>query len=111
MEKPYRAAKKITETLNTLFSYVVKKIGILQYEDPTDDTSDISDSLLTAIAICKNHPSITVIKNAVKNLDSFNFHYVDESDIEKKIMNLSDSKASQDSVTPFKIIKDNLDIF
>ena len=38
-------------------------------------------------------------------------HFVDESDIEKEIMNLNNSTTSQDSDIPVKIIRNNLDIF
>ena len=88
-----------------------KKLWHSTIRSPIVDTIDISDSLLTAITICKNHPSITLIKYTFKNLDTFSFHYVDESDTEKEITNLNNSKPSQDSVTPFRINKDNLDVF
>ena len=64
---------------------------------------------MKAIAKCKNHPSVRLIKNIFKNLNTFSFHYV-----QKEIMNLNDTKISQDSDTsdiPAKIIKDNLDVF
>ena len=52
-----------------------------------------------------------LIKNTFKNLTISSFHYVDKSDIEREITILNNSKASQDSNIPAKIIKDNLDIF
>ena len=86
-------------------------MGIPQYEDPTIDTSDISNPFLKALAKHENHPSVRLIKNTFKNFSTFSFHYADESDIEKEIMNFNNSKASQDSDIAVKIIKDNLDIF
>lgn len=79
------------ETLNFFFSDVIKNLAILQYEDPTVDTSDISNPVLKAIAHYKNHPSVRLIKNTFKNLITFNFHYVDELDIEKEIKKKSKS--------------------
>ena len=50
--------QKISKTLNTFLTYVVKKVDISQYEDSTADTSDISSLLLKAIAKYKNHSSV-----------------------------------------------------
>ena len=38
-------------------------MGIPQYEDPTTDTSDISEPILKAMTKYKNHPSARLIKN------------------------------------------------
>ena len=67
MERVYQTVKKISETLNTFFSFF-----------------DISDSLLKAIAKYKNHPCVRRVKNNYKNLTTFSFQYVEESNIEKK---------------------------
>lgn len=90
MEQLNRTAKYFL-ILGTLFSDIVKNSGILQYEDPTIDSSDISVLLLKVIAKYENHPSVRLIKNK-KNLSIFSFHYVKISDNEK-IMNLDNSKA------------------
>ena len=79
------------EILNFFFPDVIKNLAIPQYEDPTVDTSDISNPVLKAIAHYKNHPSVKLIKNTFKNLITFNFHYVDELDIEKEIKKKSKS--------------------
>ena len=106
----YELTKKFWSFEYVLF-WCSKNLGIPQYEDPTDGTSDISESLLKAIAKYKNHSGIMLIKNTFKNLTISSFHYVDKSDIEREITILNNSKASQDSNIPVKIIKDNLDIF
>lgn len=85
-------------------------MGILQYEHPAVDTIDISNPLLKAITKYKNHHNAKLIKNTF-NLNTYSFHYVDESGIEKQIMNVTNSKTSEDSDIPVKITKDNLDIF
>ena len=67
--------------------------------------------MLKAIAKHKNHHSVTLVKNAFENLSIFSCHYVGESDIEKEITNLNNSKAFQDANILLKINTDNLDIF
>ena len=84
MERIYQTVKKISETLNTFFSDAVKNLGIPQYEGPTVDTSDISDSLLKAIAKYKNHPCVRRVKNNYMNLTTFSFQYVMRNQILKK---------------------------
>lgn len=91
MEQLNRTVKVFSDTWNTFFSDVVKNSGILQYENQTIDSSDISILLLKVIAKYENHPSVRLIKNK-KELSIFSFHYVNKSDNEK-IMNLDDSKA------------------
>lgn len=78
MEQLNRTAKYFL-ILGTLFSDIVKNSGILQYEDPTIDSSDISVLLLKVIAKYENHPSVRLIKNK-KNLSIFSFHYVKKSE-------------------------------
>ena len=90
---------------------MLKNLDISQYEDLTVDTRYIYDPLLKAIEKYENYPSFRIIKSTFKNLSTFSFHYVDESDIEKEIIGLNNSKASQGSDIPDKIIKNNLDIF
>ena len=41
----------------------------------------------------------------------FKFNSISKPEIEKEILNLDSSKACQDSDTPAKVIKSNLDIF
>ena len=84
MERIYQTVKKISETLNTFFSDAVKNLGIPQYEGPTVDTSDISDSLLKAIAKYKNLPCVRRVKNNYINLTTFSFQYVMRNQILKK---------------------------
>ena len=85
-----------------------KKFGIPQYED---DTSDISNSLLKAIAKYKKLQCVNIIKNTFKSLSTLSFHHDDESDFKKEIVNLNNSKAFEDSDISAKIINNNLDPF
>lgn len=77
-------SQKISETLNTFFSSIVKKKknGYSTIQRSPVDTSDISDLLLKVI-VNKNHSRARLIKNTFKRFNTFNFGYVDESDIEK----------------------------
>lgn len=70
-------------------------MGILQYKHPAVDTIDISDLLFKATTKYKNHHSTKLIKNTF-NLNTYSFHYVDESDIDKEIINLNNFKPYQD---------------
>ena len=97
--------------MSSFVSDVVKHAGLPQYKDPTVDTSHISDRLLKAIvkfeSYSKNYSSDRPIKNTFKNVSTFSFHYVDESDME---LNLNNSKVSQDSDILIITVKDNQEI-
>ena len=70
----------------------------------------IEDPILRIIEQYKNHPSIIAIKEKKLNKQFF-FEHIPKSDVEREILNLDVSKASQDSDIPTKIIKINADIF
>ena len=70
----------------------------------------IDDPILRIIEQYKNHPSIVAI-NENNLAKQFSFKYIPKSDVEREILNLDVSKASQDSDIPSKIIKMNADIF
>ena len=78
--------------------------------DPSVEIDHIEDPILRIIEQYKNYPSIVAIND--KNLNKqFSFEYIPKSDVEKEIVNLDVSKASQDSDIPTKMIKMNADIF
>ena len=68
------------------------------------------DPILRIIELYKNHPSIVTI-NKNNMAKQFSFKYIPKSDVEREILNLDVSKASQDSDIPTKIVKMNADIF
>ena len=68
------------------------------------------DPILRIIEQYKNHPSIVAI-NENNLAKQFSFKYIPKSDVEREILNLDVSKASQDSDIPTKIVKMNTDIF
>ena len=59
----------------------------------------------------QNHPSITKIINTISTHQSFSFQHVTIEEIQKEIINLNPTKASQDSDIPVRLIKANSDIY
>ena len=59
---------------------------------------------------CKNHPSILEIQKNSKN-KTFHFEEVNSGKVEKEILKLEKTKASQKTDIPTRIIKENIDIF
>ena len=78
--------------------------------DPSLEIDHIEDPVLRIIEQYKNHPSIVAI-NENNLAKQFFFKYIPKSDVEREILDLDVSKASQDSDIPTKIIKMNADIF
>ena len=72
---------------------------------------NIEDQTLRAILKYKNHPSIIAIQNKFKVGDVFYFRELEKEGIQKEIHKLNNSKVSQHSDIPTKIIKSNSDIF
>ena len=59
-----------------------------------DSKIDVADPLLNSIAKYRNYPYMKLIKNSFENASTLSFHYVNQSDIKKEIMNLNNSEAS-----------------
>ena len=57
------------------------------------DKSELSDPVNKAISKYKNHPSILLIKDKIRNPESFSFKEASLSDIEKELRNLSTKKS------------------
>ena len=73
-------------------------------------TSDVFDPVLKAIKKCSSHPSILSIKEKMNN-NVLSFRNVAYEEILNEINSLDTSKSAQSEDIPFKIIKDNADIF
>ena len=85
---------KIAETFNNFFTSAVSNLNIPPFVDPSVEIDHIEDPILRIIEQYKNHPSAVTINE--KNLNKqFSFKYVLKSDVEKEILNLDVSKASQ----------------
>ena len=74
------------------------------------ETNDVSDSVLKAIKKYSTHPSVLNIKEKMNN-NVFSFRNVTYEEILNEINSLDTSKSTQSEDIPFKIIKDNADIF
>ena len=101
---------KIAETFNNFLTSAVLNLNIPPFVDPSVEVDHTEDPILRIIEKYKNHPSIVPI-NENNLAKQFSFNYIPKSDVEREILNLDVSIASQDSDIPTKIIKMNADIF
>ena len=85
-------------------------MNITQYEDSSVNFEQIEDPVLRVTEQCKNHPSILAINSKFMR-KQFSFQPFPKSKIKKKILNLDNSKACQESDILTKVIKANSDIF
>ena len=105
------------ETLNNFFSNIVKKLNIPKFNSNNSVTGNIEDSAFKPILKYKSHPSILAIQKKKKKKKkpnqnkTFYLQEVNSGDVEKEILKLDKSKASQKNDIPTRIIKENIDIF
>ena len=74
------------------------------------ETNDVFDPVLKAIKKYSAHPSILRIKEKMNN-NVFSFRKVTYEEILNEINSLDTSKSTHSENIPFKITKDNADIF
>ena len=74
------------------------------------ETNDVFDPVLKAIKKYSAHPSILRIKDKMNN-NVFSFRKVTYEEILNEINSLDTSKSTHSEDIPFKIIKDNANIF
>ena len=98
------------ESLNNFFYNIVKKFNIPKFNSNNSVTGNIKDPVSKAILKYKNHPSILAIQKYSKN-KTFHFKEVNFGEVEKEILKLDKTKASQKTDIPTRIIKENIDIF
>ena len=98
------------ESLNNFFYNIVKKFNIPKFNSNNSVTGNIKDPVSKAILKYKNHPSILAIQKYSKN-ETFHFKEVNFGEVEKEILKLDKTKASQKTDIPTRIIKENIDIF
>ena len=83
----------ISEELNQFFKNATKAFNIRE-NSYLIDKSELSGPVNKAISKYKNHPSILLIKDKIRNPASFFLKEVPLSDIEKELRNLNTKKAS-----------------
>ena len=98
------------ESLNNFFYNIVKKFNVPKFNSNNSVKGNIKDPVSKAILKYKNHPSILAIQKYSKN-KTFHFKEVNIGEVEKEILKLDKTKASQKTDIPTRIIKENIDIF
>ena len=98
------------ETLNNFFSNIVKKLNTPKFNSNHSVTENIKDPVFKAILKYKNHPSIFAIQKYCKS-KTFHFEEMNIGKVEKEILKLDKTKASQKTNIPTRIIKENIFIF
>ena len=106
-EKMLTSESETAETLNNFFSNIVKKLNIPKFNSNNSVTKNIKDPVFKAILKYKNHPSILAIQKYSKN-KTFHFKEVNFGEVEKEILKLDKTKASQKTDIPTRIIKEIL---
>ena len=101
-EKMLTSESETGETLNNLFSNKVKKLSIPKFNSNNSVTENIKDPVFKAILKYKNHPSILAIQKYSKN-KTFHFKEVNFGEVEKEILKLDKTKASQKTDIPTRI--------
>ena len=106
-EKLLTSECEIAKTLNNFFSNIVKKLNILKFNSNNSVTKNIKDPVFKAILKYKNHRSILAIQKYSKN-KIFHFEEVNIGEVEKEMLKLDKTKASQKTDIPTRIIKEIL---
>ena len=94
----------ISEELNQFFKNSTKALNMRENSYLIDKT-ELSDPVNKAISKYKNHPSILLIKDKMRNPASFSFKEAFLSDIEKELRNLNTKKASTFGNISSKILR------
>ena len=102
--------EKVADTFNRFFVNIGNTLKIDKDKPFLVETNDEFDPVLKAIKKNSAHPSILSIKEKMNN-NVFSFRKVTYEEILIEINSLDTSKSTQSEDIPFKIIKDNADIF
>ena len=106
-----KSDKETAKVLNELFSNVVTNLNIPQINQIERTSENISDPVIKAIVKYRAHPSIIAIKENCTSKSNFSFMFVEKVGILKEIQVLQLNKATLNTDTPTKLIKNNADIF
>ena len=108
-EKMLTSEFETAETFNNFFSNIVQENNISKFNSNNSVTEIIKDPVFKAILKFKNHPSILSIQEYSKG-KTFYFKEVNIGEVEKEILKLDKTKASQKNDIPTRIIKKNINI-
>ena len=98
------------DTFNTFSGNIGNTLKIDKDEQFIVETNNVFDSVLKAIKKYSAHPIILSSKEKMNN-NVFSFRKVTYKKILNEINSLDPSKSTQSEDIPFRIIKDNADIF
>ena len=102
--------EKVADTFNMVFVNIGNTLKIDMGKQFLVEANDVFDPVLKAIKKYSAHPSILRIKEKMNN-NVFSFRKVTYEEILIEMNSLDTSKSTQLEDIPFKIIKDNADIF
>ena len=102
--------EKVADTFNKSFVNIGNTLNIDKDKRFLVDTNVVCDPIQKVIKKYSAHPSILKIKEKMNN-NVFSFRNVTCEEILNEINSLDTSKSKQSEDIPFKIIKDNADIF
>ena len=102
--------KRVADIFNKLFVNIGNTLKTGKDKQFLVETNDVFDPVLKAIKKYSAHPSILSIKEKMNN-NVLSFRKVTYEEILNEINSLVTSKSTQSEDIPFKIIKDNADIF
>ena len=95
---------EIAEEFNLFFPNAVKSLNIVENTYITNRVSDnLKDPVARAIETFKTHPSVLIIKDKIFQGNEFSFTEISQSEIEKKIKNLTVKKATTHKNIPTKV--------
>ena len=102
--------RQMPSVFMNFFSNIVSNLNIPQYEDPSVNLQNINDPIEKIRKKHKNHLSILAILQQLFG-KSFSFQITPKEHIEKEMLSLNETKASQKSDLLTTIIKMNIDMF
>ena len=92
-DKIVENGKNTASVLNEVFSNIIIKLWIHQYNETKPMSHNISNPLMKAIIIYRFHPSITAIKKNCNSDFSFGLYQVESDEIMKEFDKLITNKA------------------
>ena len=100
----------VADTFNSFFVNIGNTLKIDKDKQFLFETNDVFDPVSKAIKKYSANPSVLSIKEKMNN-NMFSFRKVTYEEIINEINSLDTSKSTQSEDIPFKVIKDNADIF
>ena len=99
--------EKVAEIINSLYRFFEKAVSSLKLNEISlvinNKHKNIQDLIEKIIVKYQFHPSILIIKNKIKNTNTFCFKHVMPSDIKNEIKGLNPNKAITHNNIPSKI--------